>query len=74
MPCQPTNSGTGGKTTRLARANKEVTMVNDATLEGFRLSYGRGRSLSVISPGTMIADKKFGCGVAQNVARTSGVR
>lgn len=39
-------------------------MVNDATLEGFRLSYGRGHGLSVILPRTMIADKKIGCGVA----------
>ena len=39
-------------------------MVNDATREGFRLSYGRGRSLSVILPSTMIAytkDSLIGC-------------
>jgi hypothetical protein len=74
VPCQPTNSGTGGKTTRLARANKEVTVVNDATLEGFRLSYGRGRSLSVILPRTMIADTKdnlIGC-LAAKLLNTPG--
>jgi hypothetical protein len=35
-------------------------MVSDATLEGFRPSYGRGRSLSVIPLRTMIADTKDG--------------
>jgi hypothetical protein len=31
-------------------------MLNDASFEGFRLCFGRGRSLSVISARTMIAD------------------
>ena len=49
-------------------------MVNDARLEGFRLSYGRGRSLSVISPCTMIADTKdnlIGC-LAAKLLNTPG--
>jgi len=50
-------------------------MVNDATLEGFRLSYSRGRSLSVILPRTMIADAKdnlIGCLAAKLLSTPGG--
>lgn len=49
-------------------------MANDATLEGFRLSYGRGRCSSVILPHTMIADTKddlIGC-LAAKLLNTPG--
>jgi hypothetical protein len=73
-PCQPTNSGTGGKTTRLARVNKGITMVNDATLEGFDRYHSRGPRTSVILPHTMIADTKddlIGC-LAAKLLNTPG--
>jgi hypothetical protein len=50
-------------------------MTNDATLEGFRLSYSRGRSLSVILPRTMIADTKdnlIGCLAAKLLSTPGG--
>lgn len=49
-------------------------MANDATLEGFRLCYGRGRCSSVILPHTMIADTKddlIGC-LAAKLLNTPG--
>lgn len=49
-------------------------MANDASLEGFRLSYGRGRCSSVILPHTMIADTKdnlIGC-LAAKLLNTPG--